>query len=161
MKTLPGAVLFVCTNNSVRSPSAAALLRHLHGGAIHVESAGVRAGPPSGFAVSAMSELGLDISGHRPRSLADLQDTDFDLVISLSPEAHSRAFELGHAWACQVESWDTYDPSLVSGSRETKMDAYRLLRDELVRRIRRRFPLGRIAAPVSKPTVRVRAGRYK
>nr|CAX83993.1 Protein-tyrosine-phosphatase [uncultured bacterium] len=161
LKSLPASVLFACTSNTVRSPIAAALLGHLHGGAILVDSAGVRAGQPSGFAAAVMQEIGLDISAHEPKSLTETEDTVFDLVISLSPEAHFRAVELSRRIGCDLESWDTYDPSLISGSRETKLEAYRTLRDELVRRIRRRFPVGRIAAPVSNPHLRLRAVRYK
>ena len=86
---LPGAVLFVCTMNSVRSPMAAAILRHLAGRRTYVESAGVRAGGPDAFAVAVMEEIGIDISRHAPRTLRDLNDTSFDLIVTLSPEAAS------------------------------------------------------------------------
>lgn len=160
-KDLPRSVLFACTSNTVRSPMAAALLEHLHGGGIVANSAGVRAAPMSGFSVSVMSELGLDISAHRPKLLDEIEDGPYDLLISLSPEARSRVAELARLSSLEVEHWDTSDPSLVSGSRETKLQAYRILREELVRLIRRRFPLGRVVAPVSRPHLRLRAVRYK
>lgn len=85
---LPGAVLFACSRNAVRSPMAAAILKHLAGRRIYVDSAGVRAGEPDPFAVSAMEELGIDLSRHRPQALEALADISFDLIVSLSPEAH-------------------------------------------------------------------------
>ena len=91
---LPGAVLFACTMNSVRSPMAAAILRHLAGRRAYVESAGVRAGGLDAFAVAAMDEIGIDISQHAPHTLRDLHDTSFDLIISLSPEAHHQALPI-------------------------------------------------------------------
>ncbi len=141
MARLPEAVLFVCTRNSIRSPMAEALLKHLHGSRIYVQSVGVRPGPIDPFAVAAMEEMGIDISRHRQRSFHDLEDDSFDLVISLSPEAQHRAVDMTRHMACEVEFWNTFDPSLVEGNRETRLDAYREVRDSLMRRIIERFPL--------------------
>ncbi len=58
---LPGAVLFACSRNSVRSPMAAAILKYLAGNRIYVESAGVRAGETDPFAIAVMEELGIDM----------------------------------------------------------------------------------------------------
>ena len=140
---LPGAVLFACTMNSVRSPMAAAILRHLTGRRIYVESAGVRAGGLDAFATAAMREIGIDISQHTPRTLADLQDTSFDLIVTLSPEAHHQALELTRTMAVDVEYWPTFDASIMvgHGSREQIMDAYRTVRDQLFQRIKERFGL--------------------
>ena len=136
---LPGAVLFVCTMNSVRSPMAAAILRHLAGRRTYVESAGVRAGGSDAFAVAVMEEIGIDISRHAPRTLRDLNDTSFDFIVTLSPEAHHRALELTRAHPVQVEYWPIPNPSAVWGNREQRLDAYRAVRDELLQRIRSRF----------------------
>jgi protein-tyrosine-phosphatase len=140
---LPGAVLFACTMNSVRSPMAAAILRHLTGRRIYVESAGVRAGGLDAFATAAMREIGIDISQHTPRTLADLHDTSFDLIVTLSPEAHHQALELTRTMAVDVEYWPTFDASIMvgHGSREQIMDAYRTVRDQLFQRITERFDL--------------------
>ncbi|MGC2410857.1 MAG: arsenate reductase ArsC [Methyloceanibacter sp.] len=138
---LPGAVLFACNRNAVRSPMAAAILRHLAGSRVYVESAGVRAGEPDPFAIAAMEELGIDLSRHRPASLADLHDTSFDLIVTLSPEAHHQALELTGRFAVDVEYWPTPDPTVASGNREQILAAYRALRDGLFRRIKQRFPL--------------------
>jgi protein-tyrosine-phosphatase len=138
---LPGAVLFACSRNAVRSPMAAAILRHLAGNRVYVRSAGVRAGETDPFAIAAMEELGIDISKHQPMSLAELHDTSFDLIVSLSPEAHHQALDLTGRFAVDVEYWPTLDPTLASGNREQILSAYRAVRDGLFKRIKQRFPL--------------------
>jgi protein-tyrosine-phosphatase len=139
-------VLFACTRNSIRSPMAEALLKHFHGARIYVQSVGVRPGAVDPFAVAAMEEMGIDISKHRARSFEVLEDDSFDLVISLSPEAQHRAVEMTRHMACEVEFWHTFDPSLIEGSREVRLDAYREVRDSLMRRILERFPLQRMGS---------------
>jgi protein-tyrosine-phosphatase len=142
MARLPSSVLLACTFNSIRSPMAEALLKHLHGRRIYVDSVGVRAGEVDPFAVVVMDEIGIDISQHRTKAFDDLEDTSFDLVISLSPEAQHSAVELTRTMACEVEFWPTLDPTAVEGSREEMLDAYRLVRDQLRKRLLERFPLG-------------------
>jgi len=110
----PQAVLFACALNAVRSPMAAALLRALRGTNLYVASAGVRTGTLDPFAVAAMAELGIDISAHRPMSFEDLDDLEglnFDLIVTLSPEAHHKALALTHRLAAEVEYWPTADPA--------------------------------------------------
>jgi len=140
---LPGAVLFACTMNSVRSPMAAAILRHLAGRRAYVESAGVRAGGPDAFAQAVMDEIGIDITRHTPRTLRDLHDTSIDLIVTLSPEAHHQALELTRTMAVDVEYWPTFDATLMvgQGSREQTLQAYRTVRDQLFKRIKQRFAL--------------------
>jgi protein-tyrosine-phosphatase len=146
MARLPEAVLFACTRNAIRSPMAEALLKHFHGARIFVQSVGVRPGPVDPFAVAVMEEMGIDIARHRQRSFDDLEDDSFDLVISLSPEAQHRAVEMTRHMACEVEFWNTFDPSLVEGSREMRLEAYRDVRDALMQRILQRFPLQRMGS---------------
>jgi protein-tyrosine-phosphatase len=138
---LPGAVLFACSRNAVRSPMAAAILRHLAGNRLYVESAGVRVGETDPFAVAVMEELGIDLSRHKPVSLADLHDTSFDLIVTLAPEAHHQALELIRSQAINVEYWPTLDPTAASGNREQILSAYRAVRDGLFQKIKQRFPL--------------------
>ena len=133
------AVLFACTLNAVRSPMAAALLRHLTRGELYIESAGVKAGTLDALAVEAMDEIGLAIGKHTPRRFEDLEDGSFDLVITLSPEAHHKAMELTRTAATQVEYWPTMDPTAVEGSREQRLTAYRAVRDQLMERLKARF----------------------
>jgi len=139
--SLPGAVLFACTMNSIRSPMAAAILSHFHGRDVYVDSVGVRTKDVDGFAVAVMDEIGIDISEHQAKTFDDLEDSSFDLVISLSPEAQHKAVDLTRYMACKVEFWHTFDPSIVEGSREERLQAYRQVRDELLERIKAEFPL--------------------
>lgn len=136
---LPGAVLFVCAMNAVRSPMAAAIMRHLFGRGVYVDSVGTRRGELDPLAVEAMEEIGIDIAKHRPRSFEEFEDTSFDLVVTLSPEAHHAAMELTRTSAAVVEYWPTVDPTAVEGSRDQRLAAYRAVRDELERRIMARF----------------------
>ncbi len=141
MTDLPEAVLFACTMNSVRSPMGEALLKHLLGHRIYVDSVGVRSKEIDPFAVEVMDEIGIDLARHKPKSFDDLEDTSFDLIISLSPEAQHQAVELTRTMACDVEFWNTFDPSLVEGNREARLQAYRDVRDQLKKRIEERFTL--------------------
>jgi protein-tyrosine-phosphatase len=136
---LPGAVLFVCTLNAIRSPMAAAILHHLAGRRAYVASAGVRAGTADPMLVEVMEDIGIDIGRHKPHDLSELSDTSFDLVVTLSPEAHHTILDLTRTMAFEVEYWPTLDPSYVEGTREQQLDAYRALRDQLFARIKRRF----------------------
>jgi protein-tyrosine-phosphatase len=123
---------------------AEGLMRYLYGHKIYVTSCGVRPEDLDPFAVTVMEDLGIDIARHRPRRFEDLEDASFDLVISLSPEAHHRALELTRTMAIEAEYWPTFDPSGTTGNREQVLDAYRQVRDGLMRRIRDRF--GTLAA---------------
>jgi protein-tyrosine-phosphatase len=138
----PQAVLFACGLNAVRSPMAAALLKQMLGGLIYVASVGVRKGELDPFATAVMEEIGIDIHAHGPvtfEELEDLEGLNFDLIITLSPEAHHKAIELTRTLAADVEYWPTADPTAVEGSREQRLDAYRVVRDQLVQKIRERF----------------------
>ena len=138
----PLAVLFACGQNSIRSPMAAALFSQIFGRAIYVGSAGVRKGEPDPFAVAVMDEIGLDISKHKPVTFEELEEWEglnFDLIITLAPEAHHRALEITRTNAIDVEYWPTADPSVAEGSREQRLDAYRDTRDQLTTRLRERF----------------------
>jgi protein-tyrosine-phosphatase len=138
----PQAVLFACGLNSVRSPMAVALFKHLFGRSAYVGSAGVRKGELDPFAVAAMEEIGLDIARHRPATFEELEDIEglnFDLIVTLAPEAHHKALDLTRTLALEVEYWPTADPTIVEGNREQRLDAYREVRDQLLARISARF----------------------
>ena len=139
---LPKSVLFACSMNSVRSPMAAAILNHLAGSRANARSAGARRGDTDLFAAAAMDEIGIDISDHQPTAMSELEDTGFDLIITLSPEAHHQALELARSLPAEVEYWPVADPTAVSGSREQILDAYRACRDQLTQQIKQRFGLG-------------------
>lgn len=142
MPGLPSAVLFACTLNSVRSPMAEALMRHVAGNRIYVASAGVRPGEPDPFVEAVLEEIGVEPIHSGPKTFEDLEDAYFDLVVTLSPEAHHWALELTRTMACDVEFWPTFDATAVEGSRETRLEAYRQVRDRLRARIGERFRLG-------------------
>ena len=138
----PQSVLFACGQNSVRSPMAESLLRQIFPHALYVRSAGVKKGELDPFAVAVMAEFGQDISKHKPISFEELEDWEglnFDLIITLSPEAHHKALDLTRTLAADVEYWPTHDPTGIDGSREQKLQAYREVCDTLLMRIRKRF----------------------
>jgi protein-tyrosine-phosphatase len=141
---LPSAVLFACTQNVIRSPMAAAIMRHFYGHKVYVASCGVKPGQADPFVTAVMDEMGIDMAKHRPQGFDDLEDSSFDVVISLSPEAHHRALEMTRTMAIEAEYWPTMDPSITAGSREQILDSYRDVRDMLIRKIRQRF--GSVAA---------------
>jgi protein-tyrosine-phosphatase len=140
--TRPLAVLFACGLNAVRSPIAAGLFSQIFGRTIYVGSAGVRKGELDPFAVAVMAEIGIDISRHKPVTFEELEEWEglnFDVIITLAPEAHHRALELTRTSAVDVEYWPTADPAVVEGSRTQRLNAYRELRDQLLARIQERF----------------------
>ena len=136
---MTGSILFACTKNVIRSPMCEHLLRKMAGHQFYVESAGIRPGENDGFVTAVMGELNLDLSHHTPKGVDELTDNSFDYIISLSPEAHHHALELTRTLACQVFYWPTIDPSLAQGNRQTRLDAYRHLRDQLIDRLRTQF----------------------
>lgn len=138
-KRIPSAVLFICTQNAIRSPMAAALMHAEFGGQIYVASAGVNAGDPDPFVSIVMDEINLDLTRHRPHSIDDLADNAFDLVVTLSPEALAQAETMGRTMAINIEHWPIPDPSTEQGSRDRILDAYRTVRDSLAKRIHERF----------------------
>ncbi len=141
-RSRPQAVLFACALNAVRSPMAAGLFRQMFGKSIYVGSAGAQKGDIDPFAVAVMEEIGIDIARHKPMTFEDLEDLEglnFDLIVTLSPPAHHKALELTRTNAAEVEYWPTVDPTVIEGSREQRLDAYRAVRDELMAQIRKRF----------------------
>jgi protein-tyrosine-phosphatase len=140
---LPDAVLFTCNYNRVRSPMAEGLFKRFYGTRAFVDSCGLKPDPAGEgvdpFVVVVMDELGLDVSGHKPKTFAELEDDSFDVVVSLTPEAQHRAVELSRDRAVEIEYWPTHDPTLTDGSREARLEAYRLVRDALAEQIKRRF----------------------
>ena len=142
MVDLPSAVLFACTMNAVRSSMAEGILKFLHGSRIYIDSAGVRRGEIDGYTISVMDEIGIDLSKHKSKTFEDLEDAYYDVVIPLSPEAQHKAVEMTRVMACEVEFWNTFDPTIIeSEKREVRLDAYRQVRDQLLKRIKDRFPL--------------------
>ena len=139
-RPLPQAILFACNFNAIRSPIAEALMRLRFGNSVWVDSCGVRAtGEADPFVMAVMEEQGVDMRRHRPKTFADLDDASFDMIVTLTPEAHHRALEFTRTMAVDVEYWPTMDPSLIQGSREQRLDEYRAVRAALDQRIATRF----------------------
>tara|TARA_B100000614_G_scaffold231414_1_gene225373 strand:- start:175 stop:609 length:435 start_codon:yes stop_codon:yes gene_type:complete len=136
---LPASVLFACTHNAIRSPMAEGLMKLLHGRRVYVDSVGVRPQEVDPFAVAVMDEIGVDISRHKAKSFDDLEDSSFDVIVSLSPEAQHSAVEMTRTNAADLMFWHTFDPTAVEGSRESRLMAYREVRDFLLRRIEEEF----------------------
>ena len=132
------AVLFACAMNAIRSPMAEAIARHYFGQSHFIQSAGIRKGEIDGFTIAVLSEIGIDARAHKPHTLEELAEWEglnFDLIVTLSPEAHHVALELTRTLAVEVEYWPTLDPSLTEGNREERLEAYRTVRDRLIEQI--------------------------
>jgi protein-tyrosine-phosphatase len=123
---------------------AEGLLKDFLGQVTYVDSAGARSGEVDGFAIEVMDEIGIDISEHKTKTFDDLEDSSFDIVISLSPEAQHKAVEMTRVMACEVVFWNTFDPTIIEGNREIRLDAYRQVRDQLMAKIKERFPRGTV-----------------
>lgn len=132
------AILFVCNQNSVRSPMAAALLRLHQAAAAQVDSAGVYEGGLDPFVEMVMGELGVNMHEHEPKALEDIDLGAFNRIIALTPEA-ATALRRAAPEAC-IEFWDVENPSDERGGRDAILEAYRRVRDELTKRIHGRFP---------------------
>ena len=143
MRELPKSILFACNRNAIRSPMAEALMKHLLGHRVYVDSVGVRlsAGGIDPFAIAVLAEIGLDLSAHWPKTFDDITDQSIDLIVTFTPQAQHRAIELTRTLACEIEYWPMADPTIVEGNRETRLAAYRDLREALFDRIKQRFPL--------------------
>ena len=118
---------------------AEGILKWLHGDHIYVDSVGLREGELNGFVVEVMAEVDINLSAHKPKTFQMLDDTSYDLVVSLSPEAQHSAVQLTRWMACDVEYWPTIDPDTFSGTRDQRLEQYRRLRDDLIERIDQRF----------------------
>jgi len=121
-------------------------MKSLVGTNVFVDSVGVRKGQLDAFVIAVLDEISIDMNNHQPKTFEELEDDSFDLVISLSPEAQHKAVEMTRTSHCKVEFWHTMDPSIIDGSRETQIDAYRKVRDELSEKLRQRFSA--VRAPV-------------
>lgn len=137
--SLPRSVLFLCGMNAIRSPMAEVLARQTLPAGTFVASAGVRAGQRDPFVDAVLAEKGLTLGQRQPQRLDELEDSYFDLIVTLAPEAHHAALELTRSLSVDVEYWPSADPSTATGTRERIMDAYRDVRDRLHARIVERF----------------------
>ncbi|MDC0196363.1 low molecular weight phosphatase family protein [Gammaproteobacteria bacterium] len=139
MSILPSSVLFACTMNSVRSVMAEGILKKICGEKIYIDSVGKQAGDKNGYMIQVMAEIGIDLSNHRSKTFVSLDDTSFDMIISLSPEAQHAAVELTRWMSCELIYWPTFDPDAIRGRRETRLEGFRKIRDDLIDKIETKF----------------------
>ena len=146
MAQLPSSVLFCCDHNAVRSPMAEGIMKKLHGSRIFVQSAGVRADMEvDGFAVAVCAEIDVELGDHKSRSFDEMEKlgeriSEFDLIVALSPAAQRAALEYTRWYAIEIEYWPTLDPTGLGRTRDETLDAYRKTRDQILARVRDRFP---------------------
>ncbi|MGA2988061.1 MAG: arsenate reductase ArsC [Terriglobia bacterium] len=126
-------VLILCTGNSARSQMAEGLLRHDGGAAFEVASAGTKPSSVRPEAIAAMREIGIDISGHRSKSVDEFAGQVFDYVITVCDNAR----ESCPVFAATTKRihWSLCDPAAVQGSEEDRLAAFRSVRDELRRNL--------------------------
>ena len=124
-------VLFLCVANSARSQMAEGIARSLAPAGTKIWSAGSRPTNVRSEAIAVLREIGIDISGHRAKAVAELPAAEVDTVITLCGEEECPVF-LGKATRLH---WGLPDPAAVSGSETERLDTFRRVRDELRRRI--------------------------
>ena len=143
----PGAALFACDWNSVRSPMAEGIAKKLLGTRVFVQSAGARGALElDPFAVAVCEEIGVDIGRHSAHTFDGMMEwgddlAQFDLIVALTPAAQRRALEAVAGADVDVEYWPTLDPTDLGETREQKLAAYRETRDQIRERVMIRFGL--------------------
>jgi protein-tyrosine-phosphatase len=124
-------ILFLCVANSARSQMAEGIARSVAPPGLRVWSAGSRPTRVRPEAVAVLREIGIDISLHRSKAVAEIPASEVDTVITLCAEEECPLF-LGRATRLH---WSLPDPAAVAGSDEDRLAAFRRTRDELQRRI--------------------------
>ena len=127
-------VLILCTGNSARSQMAEGLLRQIAGDRFEVASAGVAPSHVRAEAIEAMSEIGIDISSHRSKSVDEFAAQEFDYVITVCDNANEQC----PVFPGRTERihWSFEDPAAVTGDREERLAVFRRVRDEIAARLR-------------------------
>ena len=125
-------VLFLCIHNSARSQMAEAYLKKLGGDQFQTESAGLEAGKLNLITVEAMQEEGIDISGNQTKDVFDFhkEGRSFDYVITVCDEASADRCPVFPGLHKKI-NWSFDDPSALQGSKEEKLYATRLIRDQI------------------------------
>ena len=126
-------VLILCTGNSARSQMAEGLLRQIGGDSVEAASAGVAPTHVRSEAIEAMKEIGIDISGHRSKSSDEFANQPFDYVITVCDNAQQQCPTF--PGTTRRIHWPLEDPALVEGDHHARLDAFRIARDELRRRL--------------------------
>lgn len=127
-------VLILCTGNSARSQMAEGLLRHDAGDRFEVFSAGTRPSQVRPEAIAVMRELGIDISGHRSKSVDEFSGQSFDYVLTVCDNAKESCPVFPGKTVMIHRSFE--DPAALQGSEEERLALFRRVRDELRRYLR-------------------------
>src|SRR6266550_244390 len=127
-------VLILCTGNSARSQMAEGLLRHDAGDRFEVQSAGVEPTRVRPEAIEAMREIGVDISGHRSKSVDEFLGQAFNYVITVCDNANERRPVF--PGTTQRIHWSFEDPAAAHGDGTERLNVFRRVRDEIRERLR-------------------------
>nr|WP_281414381.1 low molecular weight phosphatase family protein [Thalassovita aquimarina] len=138
---MPQSVLFCCDHNSVRSPMAEGIMKKFYGSGTYVQSVGVKGDMEiDGFAIAVCQEIGVELSRHKARGFDELKEygedlSSFDLIVALTPASKLQAEELTRIYHLEVDYWPIFDPSGQGETRENKLEAYRISRDQIVEQL--------------------------
>lgn len=121
-------VLFLCTHNAARSQMAEAFLRELYEDQYEVFSAGTEPTSINPYVVEAMAEIGIDLSKHRSKSIAEFNKTEFQHVVTLCDKAKEMC-SFYYGYKTYEESFP--DPSELKGSNEEILAQLRVIRDKI------------------------------
>jgi protein-tyrosine-phosphatase len=138
----PLNILFACTHNKIRSPMAEAMMKSTYEHHIGmVDSCGMDHGGDigDGFTIAVMQEVGLDLMDHEPKSFANLELLQFDLVICFSEASYEEASRIPMLANAAIEYWPVYDMELIAEGREARLNAYRNVRDDIKTMLNDRF----------------------
>jgi arsenate reductase (thioredoxin) len=127
----PRHLLFLCVANSARSQMAEGIARSLAPPGVKVTSAGSAPSRLNPLAVRALAEVGIDISGHRAKSVDEIPPYGIDVVVTLCAEEVCPVI-LGKALRVH---WGLPDPAAVAGADDERLQAFWDVRDELRRRL--------------------------
>ena len=141
------SILFACNINAVRSAMAEAMVKARFPGRIFTDSCGVAPGEPDGFAISVMSEIGLDMTAHQPKGFNDLDCEFYDVIVSFSLEAHDHAQEITRNIDCETLYWPVDNLAGLQGSREERLRAYRAVRDDIAGKLDAYLPNASASGP--------------
>lgn len=133
------SILFACSLNSVRSPLAEGVAKHILGRRVYVDSAGLKKTPRDPFVLAVLREIGVEFADDSPHTIEDVQFESFDLIVTLSQEARDHIAARVRASAVELVHWQIDDPTLSEGSREARLHIYRGVRDRLAALVRERI----------------------
>lgn len=135
---LPQSVLFCCDHNAVRSPMAEGIMKKFYGLNTYVQSAGIKNDLEiDGFAIAVCAEIGVELARHKSRSFEEMEKwgdqlSSFDQVVALTPASRHEAHDLTRYYHLELEYWPIIDPCGAGETREQRLAAYRVSRDEII-----------------------------